>query len=35
MESETQRKDRETRGRSNGKTKEIHATGNGEGIFFI
>jgi len=30
-----QRKDKETRGRGNGRTKEIHNAGNGKGIFFI
>ena len=30
-----QRKDKETRGRGNGRTKEIHIAGNGKGIFFI
>ena len=30
-----QRKDKETRGRGNGISKEIHNAGNGKGIFFI
>ena len=34
MELEAQRKDKETRGRSNWRTEEIHDTGNGKGIFF-
>ena len=30
-----QRKDKETRGRGKGRTKEVHSAGNGKGIFFI
>lgn len=30
-----QGKDKETRGRGKGRTKEVHSAGNGKGIFFI